>query len=244
MEGGAEIISAINFLGNLCVVIITITTFYLTVISNKLSVTSVRESFSRFYGTEIFLQVKNHTLHPICINAVTLYYLRGGQVIQRSFRKFDIAYVIPQWEISTLSSERYTMVELDDIECFEPVLIEFECGTKIIYAYEGNAPVKEKILFLSKAFKAIKKRTYEIATVTTRSHNETVLSPEVEYAVAIKTKSGEYNWIYITGYGMMSDDIFGYNALPEEICKNEKDIKKFLTSEFGLEEVYVQCIQK
>lgn len=157
MESGVGIISAINFLGNLCVVIITITTFYLTIISNKLSVTSVRESFSRFYGTEILLQVKNRTLHPICINAVTLYYLRGGQVIQRSFRKFDISYVIPQWEISTLSSERYTMVELNDIECFEPILIEFECGTKTIYSYEGNIPVKEKILFLSKAFKAIKK---------------------------------------------------------------------------------------
>ena len=54
MESGAGIITAINFLGNLCVVIITIATFYLTIISNKLSVTSVRESFSRFYGTEIF----------------------------------------------------------------------------------------------------------------------------------------------------------------------------------------------
>lgn len=244
MESGVGIISAINFLGNLCVVIITITTFYLTIISNKLSVTSVRESFSRFYGTEILLQVKNRTLHPICINAVTLYYLRGGQVIQRSFRKFDISYVIPQWEISTLSSERYTMVELNDIECFEPILIEFECGTKTIYSYEGNIPVKEKILFLSKAFKAIKKRTYEIATVITRSHNETVLSPEVEYAAAIKTKTGEYSWIYITSYGMMSDDIWGYNALPAEMCKNEKDIEKILTTEFGLEEVHVQRMQK
>lgn len=70
MESGVGIISAINFLGNLCVVIITITTFYLTIISNKLSVTSVRESFSRFYGTEILLQVKNRTLHPICIKTL------------------------------------------------------------------------------------------------------------------------------------------------------------------------------
>ena len=115
----------------------------------------------------------------------------------------------------------------------------------LIFRFNGHIPFSFFIYaYKTKNDGIIKKRTYEIATVITRSHNETVLSSEVEYAAAIKTKTGEYSWIYITGHGMMSDDIWGCNALPAEMCKNEKDIEKILTSEFGLEEVHVHRIQK
>ncbi len=238
-----EIMEIINFLGNLSVVIITVMTFYLTIWSNKISIIGLRENFSAFYGKEIFLQVKNHTLHPICINTVALYYLRGGQIVKRKLREFDISFVIPQWEIATFSSKRYTDVEAEDLDMFEPFLAEFCCGTKTVYAYKGNLPVIEKKRFLRIAHRAIKRKAYEIVTVETCAHNQKVLSPSVKYAVAIKTKSGEYQQSHVTDYGFMSNDIFGYNALPKEACKNEESLKELLISEFGLDEVIVESVR-
>ena len=38
-------------------------------------------------------------------------------------------------------------------------------------------------------------------------------------------------------------NIFGYNALPKEACKNEESLKKLLISEFGLDEVIVESVR-
>ncbi len=125
-----EIMEIINFLGNLSVVIITVMTFYLTIWSNKISIIGLRKNFSAFYGKEIFLQVKNHTLHPICINTVALYYLRGGQIVKRKLREFDISFVIPQWEIARFLPNGTQMLKRKISICLNHFLRNFVVGQK------------------------------------------------------------------------------------------------------------------
>ena len=245
----------ISFISNICVLILTIYTLYLTAFSRRMDYVSMGQSFSPFYGDTIHICIRNCSLHSIPITKVFLFKKINGTFQRIAIAEYDQPLIVEAWHIGKIESEPFTVIEgLNDKEnesdsgysgLHMNAVIGIESGDKIIWI----KPYKKAPL--RKAKIAYRKHEYEILSVFRKCYNDIVLSKSVNYVIdlvcmdincqkTIKTifaMTGKENMI-------LSDAICGYNGIENQQCNSANELKQILCRQFGIEEnnIMVQTI--
>lgn len=249
MEIYNNISNVISFLANLCVLGITIYTFYLTVFSRKLSFVSMGFSSSLFYGESISISLLNQSLHAIPVTEVFLLKRIEGKFYRISFQKYDNPIIIEPWHICNIEMNQFTHIvgptgeNIDLVDIHMETMIGVEIGNRHVVWIR---PYRHAPYMLAK--RAYKRNQYEWLTVSRHIRDGKTLSEAVNYIIYLKTVdvNGNKKWktIYaIIGKkdGILSEAICGYNSIKIKKCKNEKDLKKQICSQLEISEdsVYV-----
>lgn len=238
------IINLSSLLANICVLLLTGVTFYLTTLSNKIKYVSLGFSSSAFNGETISLSLENTTLHSISISSISLI-KKMEDGIYRSIKlvSYDDPLVIEGRRVTKITTKPYTYIwGLDSVtDLHMNAIFCIESGSKTLFVKPyKKAPLKE----VKKLYK--KHRVFEPLSVMRSEFNHQVVSKNVRYAIHIKTgeSSCEWNTILLTEYGFLNGTICGYNGLDTSKYNSVETLKAHLVDTFNIpsEDIHVQLI--
>lgn len=211
-----EFRSWITFSADVCILLITIYTFYLTFISSKIRITTFRRKSSN-HGDSMSIVLENKSLSPISVSSV---YAIVNKKIKFGFKEFDEPFVLPPFSCKVISMAPFSFIEDLDLS-FDSRDIIFQVKTsnknKII-------PFKRRMLLSRKI-----KKAYPNVSIITRTYGDKIIMPGTKYILTLITNK-ETTIIPIFHTGIMVGEIFGYNALPEELMNDEASLKELLDS--------------
>ncbi len=239
------IINASALLANICVLLLTGMTFYLTVLSNKIKFVSMGFSSSAFDGDTISLCLENTTLHSISINSISLL----KRMEDKTYREIDlISYedplVVEGMRVAKITTKPYTYIlGLDSVtDLHMNAVICIKSGTKTLFVKPyKKAPRKE----IKNEYK--KYHHFNPLSVVRTEFNRQVVSRQVRYAIHVKAgeSSCDWNTVLVTEHGFLNGTICGYNGLESNKYDSAESLKKYLVDSFDIpfEDIHVQSIR-
>lgn len=238
------IINVFSLSANICVLLLTGMTFYLTALSNKLKFISWGFSTSVFDGNIISLSLENTTLHSISISSISLV-KKMEDGIYRSIKlvSYDDPLVIEGRRVAKISTKPYTCIwgldSVTDLHMDAVFCVQSGSKTLFIKPYK-KAPLKK----VKKLYK--KHHAFEPLSVMRNEFNHKVISKNVRYAVHIRTGENACDWntILLTEHGYLNGTICGYNGLDSNEYNSAESLKAYLTNAFNIssEDIRVQDI--
>ena len=141
------IINVFSLSANICVLLLTGMTFYLTALSNKLKFISWGFSTSVFDGNIISLSLENTTLHSISISSISLV-KKMEDGIYRSIKlvSYDDPLVIDGRRVTKITTKPYTYIcgldSVTDLHMNAIFCIESGSKTFFVKPYK-KAPLKK-----------------------------------------------------------------------------------------------------
>lgn len=238
------IINLSSLLANVCVLLLTAMTFYLTVMSNKLKFVSLGFSTSAFNGNSISVSLENATLHAISISSISLI-KKMEDGVYRSIKlvSFDDPLVIEGRRVAKTTTKPYTRIlgldSVTDIHMDAVFCVQSGSKTLFVKPYK-NAPLK----VVKKLHK--KHHIFEPLSVMRSEFNHKVISQNVRYAIHIRTgeHSCDWNTILLTEHGFLNGTICGHNGLDTSKYDSEETLKEYLIKNFNIpsEDIHVQLI--
>lgn len=228
------IINISSLLANICVLFLTAMTFYLTVMSNKLKFVSLGFSTSAFNGNTISVSFENTTLHSISISSISLI-KKMEDGVYRSIKlvAFDDPLVIEGRRVAKITTKPYTRIwgldSVTDIHMDAVFCVQSGSKTLFVKPYK-NAPLK----VVKKLHK--KHHIFEPLSVMRSEFNHEVISPNVCYAIHIRTgeHSCDWNTILLTEHGFMNGTICGNNGLDISKYDSAETLKTYLANTFNI----------
>lgn len=220
-----------QLIGDLCLLFISVYTFRLTIFPKKLRFIGYRPFFSTFEGDSLEITLENRSLAPVVIQSISL--------------------VLNGYSIKIFSE--------DDKECETCIIDGFKTG-KIkmrpfseIYTNEGNLNFHEVngmylivetprgnqyLTFVNrpkKWFKQLKKKAHTLseAIVTRNFFDEKIIKPYIRYGIVFFDKNNNLQTILVHKSGIMSQILFGYNHLSEEILLNKETMYTHFKEQFS-----------
>lgn len=101
----------IGIIADICILVITAFTMYLTVLSRKISLVSMGTSYGTFYGDSIHFLLKNSSLHSIPVVKVFVLKKIKGKFYQIMLEEYgDDPLVIDSWHIKRIDTEPFTTI--------------------------------------------------------------------------------------------------------------------------------------
>ena len=227
-----EIVSILEFIGNICVIAITIYTFYLGFLSKRISVVSVRHSYSQD-GDSIKISLKNHSMKTISLKKISCIYDNKYEINVIDEYDEDGPFIIDPFGLLHINMKPFSY--LDNHKLSEFTHEGFYC---LLEMFDG------KILYAQfrKGQKINKKASIETIPVIRNYCNEQIILPGHKYALTYKQKDGKLKTLFIYANGFMTDSLTQYNEktkelstfnkLPQEIVSNISTLNPFFTELF------------
>jgi len=212
MELFNEIRTWITFLADVCILLITIYTFYLTFLSKKIKVISFGRHLS-WEGDSMNIVLENKSLSPISITRIDAIVEKKNKF---KFRNFDEPLILPPFSTKVVVMSPYS--HMPDFN-FDDIVFQIATSSKTRIVHF------KKRVFLSRKVK----KDLPNVMIVTRKFNDKVIMPGTKYILTLKTNEGTKT-ICIFGNGVMTDNIFGYNGIPEEIVEDEQKLRLLLDS--------------
>ena len=97
-----EISNIISFLANICVLVITVYTLYLTAFCRKLRFITIGFSMTQFFGESMSISIANKSLHAISITEIFIMKKKDGQFYRITIKKFEEQKIIKPCQISNI----------------------------------------------------------------------------------------------------------------------------------------------
>lgn len=120
------IVNSISLLANICILVITAYTLYITVFSTKLKFVSIGFSGNRFFGEQIIVQIENRALRALPVSEVFLLKrMEDGVFYKISLAKYDSPIAIQARHIERIACEPFT--EIDGINSLVDILKNSSC---------------------------------------------------------------------------------------------------------------------
>lgn len=228
-----EIREWVSFSANLCILIITLYTFYLTFISKKVRVLFFGKEYSE-KGNSLNIVLHNKSLSPITVTSVKVIVNKKYKFL---FKNFENPITINPFTTKYIEMESFCYMEsvttVQDLED-KNIILEIQTPYKILFV-----GFKNKIFYLSKNIK----KMHCNVTVIKESYNNQLIMPGTRYIVNFRYNNIVKN-IFIHESGKMTDNIMGYNAIPDTIINNKNDVRNIIKTilepyniKFNLEEV-------
>ena len=114
-----EISNIISFLANICVLVITVYTLYLTAFCRKLRFITIGFSMTQFFGESMSISIANKSLHAISITEIFIMKKKDGQFYRITIKKFEDPLIINPWQISNIKMDAYTYILEESGERFD-----------------------------------------------------------------------------------------------------------------------------
>lgn len=207
-----------TFLADICVLLITAYTFYITFLSKRLKLLSFSENSSN-RGDAFHLVLENKSFAPVCIKEIYLVF--GGQY-KVKFEKYEQPVVLSAFSAISLSMEPYSFLFPDiPIELrFDPVVCVDTSRKKIYLALHNK-----------KAGRLSKERKAEPPNVSVvrRTYNGQLVMPGNRYVLHL-FHEGKAQTVFVHKSGLLSESVLGYNALPEPAMKDKAMLAEVLDS--------------
>ena len=201
------------FSSNVAITFITLYTAWLRFIRKRIDLNSFGCSWNRHLGDIISLVIENKTLSNFTISKIDLV-VEDKYSIQ--VRKYDEPFVIEPFKAYKVQSKGITSTTPIEISKLNHMINFSECYC-ILYTSKGKIysnPAKNRNFF--------KKHNKELTLISqfSNGYNGMTLNADVKYALNILCESGKYKDILIDKHGLMSEDLFGFNSLPEDVVKD------------------------
>ncbi len=199
---------------------IAIYTFYLTFISDKISIITFGESFGMWESDKINFIIKNHSLKSQIIKDVHVVF---DNKYRLHLRKYDLPFVLEPLRTMKIEMEPYTYMDkftLSELcsDYTSPIKIHLEITTdeqKKIYSKFKDV----------KKYNINKKAILEDIFVSKKIVNGIVVRDDYKYVLYYKLgEDGQMQTAFINNFGFISTDVFGFNHIPAEYLKDEKKV--------------------
>lgn len=206
----------INFAANMCILAITIYTFFITFISKKIKFRSLSIAHSNSEGNSYSVVLENKTLSPILIDDINLIVENQYKV---KVKKFDSPLILEPFTAMKVTSNKYsyTVPELRIMPDHNTVLEVKMSGKKLYLPLHKKTP---------KVSKQMKQSNENVITLTNTYNGKIV--PKFAKYVLIVSKEDWNNTVFIFETGTMTGEILGYNGLPKEVVKEKGKLVAFL----------------
>ena len=224
MEMATNIATLISGFIDLILFAIAIYTFYLTFLSERITILTFGYSYHSWESDTVNFLIKNKTLKTIIISKV---YAVFDNKYRLQIGKYDTPLVLDSFKSMKIEMEPYTsmngitMHELSQISD-RRARIHLEIITdenKTIYATIKGC----------KKYKPDKKADLQQIILFTSKFGDIVLRDDYKYILNYRVgKNGNIETAFINDGGIISTDIFGFNALPKECLSNKEEVKQLL----------------
>ncbi len=206
----------VTFGSDICILLITIYTFYITFISQKIKFISLSNSSSNSKGERFSVVLENKTLSPQVINSI---YVIIDNKYKVELKKFEVPFILEPYKAKEISSERYSYT----IPYF-PIM---NSKNTIL---EVNTTRKKLYLCMCKEIPKVKKEMKDIpynVTKITNTYNEKIVPQDAKYALYVSKGKWE-NTVFIFKTGLMTGEILGCNGIPETALESTKSLIQYL----------------
>ena len=201
----------VTFGANICILLITLYTFYLTFISNKIKILSFRKRFS-YEGNSMSIVIENKSLSPISITEICAI---AEKKYKFNFKKFDEPLVLAPFSTKVISMNPFSYMPKMDLR---NIVFQIETSNKTRYI-----SFKKRFIWITKDVK----KSYPNITISTNKFNDKIIMPGTKYILTLII-DGKIKTIFIYKNGVMTSDVFGYNALPSDIVNNKDQVKQVI----------------
>ena len=206
----------VNFAANMCILVITIYTFFITFISKRIKFRSITVSNSHSEGNSFSVVLENKTLSPMLIDDINLIIENQYKV---KIKRFDSPLILEPFTAKKVTSAKhsYTVPHLGAAIGHKSVLEVNMSGKKIYLPLYNKTP---------KVSKQMKKISENVMTIT-NTHNGKIVPEFAKYALSV-SKDDWNTTVFIFESGGMTGEILGYNGLPEEVVKEKVKLVEYL----------------
>lgn len=205
-----------DFIGNMCVVAITIYTFYLTFYSKRMKVVGWGMTNSVFEGSQIHFSIHSYFMQTFEIQAISI--ISGNRSIYLQLEQPTI--VEPRMTIRICSKQytRFTeLIDVDEILCERQWGLLLHTRDKVLYtsAKRWDSGIRKKYCY--------RKHKYHRITICNLEWGNVVLSDMVRYVIYV---GGDDTPIFMTEDGRLSRMVSDYNVLEKVTGASPKQIRK------------------
>lgn len=206
----------ITFAADICILLITIYTFYITFISQKVKFISLADSSSHSNGNSFSVVLENKSLSPQVINDI---YMIVDNKYKIQVKKFEIPLILEPYTAKGISSNNYsyTAPSLPPKTRKNVILEVITTRKKLYLSMHKKRP---------KVAKEMKNILYNVTKIT-NTYNEKIVPKNAKYILSVSKEEWE-NTVFIFKTGLMTGEILGYNGIPENTLKSQKDLTLFL----------------
>lgn len=206
----------VTFAADICILLITIYTFYITFISQKIKFISLSNSSSNSKGDSFSVVLENKSLSPQVINDI---YMIVDNKYKIQVKKFEVPLVLEPYTAKEISSEKYSYTNPSlPLKTGENVILEVNTTRKKLYLY-----MRKKTPKVTKEMKDIK---YNVTKIT-KTYNEKVIPQNAKYVLSV-AKGDWKNTVFIFKTGVMTGEILGYNGIMKDALKSKEDLIQYL----------------
>lgn len=206
MDWVIEIREWVNFLANICILLITIYTFYITFVAQKVRFLGMRHYFSNSDGNGFSIVVENKSFSPIIITDMSL-------IVEAKYRievkKIESPLILSPFSACKIDSDRYSYLDPKIDFDFRNTVLELTTSKRKLYI--GRKGLLHK--------KAIKNDCYIVAKIT-NIYNGKIVPKGAKYALTL-IKNGQQITCFIFETGLLTESILGCNGLPREVVKTQ-----------------------
>ncbi len=221
-----KITDVLNFLGNMCVVAITIYTFYLTFLSKRVKVLGCSETNDVFYGTKLSFTVHNYSMQAFDISDVYLIYGKDHMV---PFALWKSVVLEPRKSLQ-IEIPAFTRlaedVDMTSEDYFRHWCIVLKTYDDLIVASPGRWCNGWHIKH------SIKKNQFKRIGVVRHRLDGIVVSEQVAYGIRL-CYDDVIETILMTGYGYTNKAIGGCNDFGKYVG-HWKRLRKIISKKTGL----------
>ncbi len=206
-----------TFLADICILAITVYTFYITFISKKLKLLSFQQTVSNS-GDSYSLVLENKSFAPVSIREISVIF--DGNYKMR-FNEYAQPIILGAFSAVSLSMEPFSFLAPHiPIEAqFNPIVC-VDTSRKQLYL-----SLHKKARQPSAKIKSLPPNV----SVMRCLYNDRIVMPGNRYVLHLFT-SNETMAVFIDKHGIMSENVFGYNVLPREVMENENALIEVLDS--------------
>lgn len=206
----------VTFAADICILLITIYTFYITFISQKIKFISLSKSSSNSKGDSFVVILENKSLSPQVIKDI---YMIVDNKYKILVKKFEVPLVLEPYTAKEISSEKYSYtIPSLPITTGENVILEVSTTRKKLYLYMHKKTPK--------VTKEMKNISYNVTKIT-NTYNEKIVPQNAKYALTVSKEEWQ-STIFIFKTGVMTGEILGYNGIPEDALKSNEDLIQYL----------------
>lgn len=205
-----------TFAADICILLITIYTFYITFISQKIRFMSISKSSSTTNGDNFSVVLENKTLSPLVIEDIHLI-IDNKYKIQ--VKKFESPLILEAYTAQKVTSDRYsyTVPSLPS-PVGNNVVLEVKTSRKKLYLR-----LHKKVPKVTEEMRNI---PYNVTKIT-NTYNDKIVPKNAKFALIV-SKGDWQKTAFIFDTGVMTGEILGYNGIPEDAVKDKENLIQFL----------------
>lgn len=201
---------------DVCILAITIYTTWKTFWQKRIKCIYYKPSIRMFGGDMLSITVENLSLSPVSLLSVNIIY---DNKYKLNLVKYDTPFILMPMQATNISSEPFS--QLSQLSISELSLmnyhIEFITTNGTVYEYFKRKDYKPNL----------KTNEHTIITKIRNTFNGIVRPYDSKYALLLH-KFNYDKTIIINDGGLMSDDVFGINAIPREIINDENAVLDYI----------------